>query len=288
MTTIAESFRQRLPTLDQRVLPNPMASATPDDRPYRQSHASAPSTTATDPPGAWEQDQPSTLFDLVRDLIPQGNEQIPPPLQGYLPALESSHMLHTEGDVVRAAVLYLLNPVNKALELLCPAGCHIECVTDASHGMSSRTDIAWRCGDVQNRSTTFAVLEFKNTYALHWPDFKPGLANLNPNAPIDEQPEEMLTAASDSRTGTLLNGNAVVVAKQAQKYHNETGCTDVAIFDWDTMFIFDFFLMDEDSSPPQLVKGIWFEETVHGRPHETFRMLLFGMLVRSMRRFQWI
>ena len=252
MTTIADSFRQRLPTLNQRVLPQPLASATPNDPPHCQVYPSSHSTADTDPPRAWEPDHPSTLFNLLRELIPRGHQQVLRPLRSHLPALESSHALRTEGDVVRAAVLYLLNPVNKAVEGLRPAGRRIDCITDASRGTTSRTG---RFRDAQNRSTRFAILEFKNTYALHWADFEPAMADLDPNAPVHTQPEGMVSSSFATTTGTLLAGNAVVVAKQAQKYHNETGCTDVALFDWDTMFIFDFYQMNEAASPPQLVKG---------------------------------
>ncbi|KAI9695807.1 MAG: hypothetical protein M1836_006073 [Candelina mexicana] len=231
MTTIAESFRQPLPSLNQRVLPPTTANVMPNARPYRHVQPSAHSTAITDPPRAWELDHPSTLFDLVRHLIPHGNQQVPRPLRNHLPTIESSHVLCTEGDVVRAAVLYLLNPVNVALERLCPAGCRIDCITDGPHGTSSRADIVWRYRDTQSQTTSFAVLEFKNTYAIHWADFEPGMANLDPYAPVDQQPASMVANSYTAEDGTFLDGNAVVMAKQAQKYHNETGCTDVALFD---------------------------------------------------------
>ncbi|EDN08860.1 predicted protein [Histoplasma mississippiense (nom. inval.)] len=56
---------------------------------------------------------------------------------------------------------------------------------------------------------------------------------------------------------THFTNNAVWLSKQARKYAQNTGAPDVAIFDWDKMFIFNFYGMAEHLQNPVLAKGIW-------------------------------
>ncbi|ODH45039.1 hypothetical protein ACO22_00431 [Paracoccidioides brasiliensis] len=81
---------------------------------------------------------------------------------------------------------------------------------------------------------------------------------------------------------THFTNNAVWLSKQARKYAQNTGAPDVAIFDWDKMFIFNFYGMAEHLQNPVLAKGIWFEEGNSSQQGHTFRMILFGFLVRAL------
>lgn len=73
--------------------------------------------------------------------------------------------------------------------------------------------------------------------------------------------------------------------KQAKKYSENVAVPDVALFDWNGMFIFDFSSVNEDAHIPSLARGIWFTEFQSNAAHgETFRSVLLGFLIRAMRR----
>lgn len=82
---------------------------------------------------------------------------------------------------------------------------------------------------------------------------------------------------------------ATPIGCQSTKKYSSLGIPDVALFDWDAMFIFDFHDMNEDALNPVLARGIWFTEA--GKDHsqgQTFRMALYGFLIRALRRHQVI
>ena len=69
------------------------------------------------------------------------------------------------------------------------------------------------------------------------------------------------------------------------KYSDKCGTPDIAFFDWNTMFVFNFHGMDEDASDPVLAKGTWFtEELKDPRQGYTFRMILYEFLIRALMR----
>ena len=159
-----------------------------------------------------------------------------------------------------------------------PNGGNLDCRGEVSQ-QGSRTDIRWiyRGGN----SVDIAVLEFKNTRALHWHDFEPAMTDVNGARVLRD-------GAQAKASKTLFTGNAYWLSKQAKKY-SSLGIPDVALFDWDAMFIFDFHDMNEDALNPVLARGIWFTEA--GKDHsqgQTFRMALYGFLIRALRRHQVI
>lgn len=89
--------------------------------------------------------------------------------------------------------------------------------------------------------------------------------------------------APNQEDHTFLGPSTSRVSRQARKYHRRAGTDFVAVFDWCSMIIFDFGGMDEGSY--RLAKGTWHQEGPHLPAHGTFRMLLLGMLITSMRRF---
>ncbi|MCJ1260006.1 hypothetical protein MMC24_007846 [Lignoscripta atroalba] len=196
------------------------------------------------------------------------------PLRDRIPQLERTHLLHTEADVLRASFLYLLHPVDVAVSRLLGTG-SLDCRGEVSSMGGCRNDIKWvyRNG---NQTTNIAVLEFKNTKVMHWQDFGFAMANSN-NA------KTMRDSAQGNNLHTHFRNNAVWLSKQARKY--SASVPDVALFDWSTMFIFDFNGMDEDILNPILANGIWFtESTSNHNQGESFRTLLLGFLVRALVR----
>ncbi len=133
--SIIRSFWEHLP-----VLPYTLLS---DGSNYRKIHSTAASTVETDPPVAWIPEHYTVLINLA-----QNPNRLPPNppshsrLRERIPQIESTHLIHTEADVLRATHLYLLHPVNVAATLLMPQGGSLYCRSEVQDS-SSRTDIRW-------------------------------------------------------------------------------------------------------------------------------------------------
>lgn len=253
-TLIRDSFGYKLPNL-------PSKSPGKD---YRKVSPSASTTAIEEPPIVYMRESASDLANIARHKLRQLQS-----LDLHSPALEETHFLAVEADVVRASGLELIHPINIVLPKLAPSAnvrCNSE-VTDRSN--HSRFDMKWYFADTM---TTFAILEFKNTKVLNWEGFESAACDNE-----DDAESKLLKARGE----TLLDGNAIVVSKQAKKYART--CKDVAIFDWNCMMVYDFSDVDEDASPPKPTRGIFFDE---GTPAngQTFRLVLLGFLIRAINR----
>lgn len=82
------------------------------------------------------------------------------------------------------------------------------------------------------------------------------------------------------REKTCLKGNAASLSKQVMKYSKT--CDDIALFDWETMIIFDFSETVEDARSPIPTKAAHLVEKKSEGP--TFRLLLLGFLLRAVQR----
>jgi len=83
-------------------------------------------------------------------------------LTTYLPGVEGSIFLRTEGDVVHAVTLYLLHPVSMALGAM---GGSIYCQSEVRQGPTAHTDVMWKWTN-GTKTVTLGVLELKNTQLL--------------------------------------------------------------------------------------------------------------------------
>jgi hypothetical protein len=216
---------------------------------YRQTHSTAASTVDTDAPQALEEENEQPIIDLARNKlgIIRGNNR----MRERIPQNEGTHSLRTEADVLDASRLYLLHPVNVAANELLNRG-RVECRREHTARNTSRMDILW-VHIHGNHTTDIAVLEFKNTYVLHEADFLPAMTNASGAA-------QKLVAASGSDSGTLLTRNAYWLSKQAKKYYEGIHTADIAIFDWNSMVVFDFSGMSEALTNPKLARAIWVSE----------------------------
>lgn len=265
--SVYDSFRQALPSL-----PQSMALET-----YRSISSSSESTINEDPVRAFTQDNLVALIDLGRASVPDSASS-DPRLQQQMPQLERSHHLHTEADVLRASSLYLLHPVNVAATRLVSNG-NLFCTSEQTSSGGARTDIRWVYHPNHGgKAVSIAVMEFKNTNVLRLSDFLPALT--------DQQHARAKVQAAFAKPGfTHLINNAYWLSKQAMKYKRAASVADVAIFDWNAMFVFDFAGMDEDAQVPVLAKGIMFQETVDSVNNGvTFRIVLLGFVVRALKR----
>jgi hypothetical protein len=134
---------------------------------------------------------------------------------------------------------YFTHPVNVAASLLMPPGGRLECRIEMSDPRI-RTDVRWvyRHG---NKTINVAVLEFKNTKVIHRKYFENAMTSSRGAA-------KKVRDAQELQPATYFEGNALWLSKQAIKYYWPTECPDIAIFDWDVMFIFNFHEMNEDAS----------------------------------------
>lgn len=224
-------------------------------------------------------------------------------------------MLVNEADVVRAAGQQLINPVNIVLQDIHRLDIKVLCNSEVARKSETATvrsdqskdktntqpdcrfDLRWAFGtnntSIKKRKTTsdkegdksnrddgagdiFAILEFKNTHVLFWDDFKHASCT---KENVDEimAKVEGIQARKDDHDVTLLRDNAEVVSKQASKYSKL--CPDIALFDWNSMFIFDF---SDEHSDYELPVGTFFQEEPNGEI--TFRELLLGFLIRALAR----
>ena len=194
-----------------------------------------------------------------------------------MPSTEHTHYLSTEADVVRASILQLLHPVNSiASRLISQGHGELRCLSEHNAHMYCRTDIVWTYQQSPHHSPKYvAVLEFKNCRSLHWEDFE--------NATISHQQDASLKMyqAAGKVNGTCLKRNATIISQQARKYNYYTRCDDVAIFDWNSMFLYDFSTMNEDGPHKTLVSGWFHTQETQGT---SFRLLLLGFLTRAMER----
>ncbi|KAK9362934.1 hypothetical protein V1504DRAFT_446912 [Lipomyces starkeyi] len=127
-----------------------------------------------------------------------------------------------------------------------------------------------------------AILELKNTKVIHWNDFVPARTN-------QRRAKAMRNKALTFATRTHFIQNAYWLSKQAKKYYRSVHVPDIAIFDWNSLFIFDFAGLDEDAQDPILARGIWFTESGSNPSEgETFRTVLFGFLIRALKRYNII
>lgn len=126
-----------------------------------------------------------------------------------------------------------------------------------------------------SHNKTVAILEFKNTKVLNKDGFKKAECNDEKDIAIK------IGRAKTALKPTLLEGNAVTVSKQVTKYSSV--CKDVALFDWNSMMIYNFHGFDENASPPKPARGTFFDEQ-NPENRETFRLVLLGFIVRALER----
>ena len=265
--SIRDSFQRRLPNLPAERQPGYYYHVSP----------LAASTEAFDPPKGFFWRHLSEKFDSARAHLNHLNHQHATMLYKPMPSTEHTHYLSTEADVVRASILQLLHPVNSiASRLISQGHGELRCLSEHNAHMYCRTDIVWTYQQSPHHSPKYvAVLEFKNCRSLHWEDFE--------NATISHQQDASLKMyqAAGKVNGTCLKRNATIISQQARKYNYYTRCDDVAIFDWNSMFLYDFSTMNEDGPHKTLVSGWFHTQETQGT---SFRLLLLGFLTRAMER----
>ncbi|WEW61551.1 hypothetical protein PRK78_007041 [Emydomyces testavorans] len=255
ITSISQVFSQPVPTVEVK------------ESDYRTVTSTATSTALMDPIFAlWNGDRKS-LLDLAKWALNSASKSKHVHLP--MPQLEDTHRLDKEADIVRLSALQLIHPVNVVVTALMPAGITLRCLSEASsQGNLARTDLKW-LWETEEASSVVAVLEYKNTNVIRFSDWKPAIVT-------PESASEAMFKFWKEKSDTLLKENGILLSKQITKYKTE--CSDIALFDWEKMIIFDFGDVNEDARNPRLPKVVLEDKTLH------FRYLLLGMIVRGLGR----
>lgn len=228
---------------------------------------------------------PVFQYGSVRGIVDAATETFPPVtgpqgrfLGAPMPIADPTQgILTTEADVLRAMTLCILYPVNLALHQLLPDGAEVTSSGEVTVGRS-RFDIQWTL-DYNGHRFKLAILEVKNTQMINWKEeFLPGLVTpANAQARIKE--------ARSRENGTLLRKNAINLSRQIMKYSQS--CDDIALFDWNSLTVFNFAEDEVDATPPIPTEVVHFEENemeISAKKDVTYRLLLLGFLLRAVRR----
>ena len=233
----------------------------------------AETTMATPPPKIWFRVYAGEYEDIADQHLRQ--QHIRNALsRAFLPSQESPLCLASESDIVRASALWFLHPVIKAMQTLVPgATCAAEVVEPGV-----RCDVLIKVG-----SLNIAVLEYKNRGYLSREDFSQGLVEDSSERNTAEilrkmEPSKSKTA-TQSKTDSRLGGNATILTKQAGAYATRFGTKYVALFDWDSLFLWNFAAL-KFTSPRTGIHGNWAYGTwVDGR--DRFRRVLLGFFLKA-------
>ncbi|KAB5566755.1 hypothetical protein GE09DRAFT_1219015 [Coniochaeta sp. 2T2.1] len=235
----------------------------------------ADTTMATPPPRIWFRISAREYEDIADQYLKQ--QQVRSVLsRSYLPSQELPLCLDSESDIVRASALWFLHPVIKAMQTLVPgATCAAEVVEPGV-----RCDVLIRVGDLN-----IAVLEYKNRGYLSRTNFvqasiedasNPVAANIIRSMDPPKSTDRNKTQPMDV---TRLGGNAIILTKQAGAYATRFGTKYVALFDWDSLFLWKFAALK--LLPRHMgIHGEWAYGTwVEGR--DRFRIVLLGFFMKA-------
>ena len=136
--------------------------------------------------------------------------------------------------------------------------------------LRTRTDIEWRLG-IEESAPRVAVLEYKRKHTLN--------------------PDE-INRAKFPQTANMVGfaGSSENIVKQATLYvtkHYKPKLNDVCVFDWDTLWIFNFEGWDENNPKKGLPKCVLHQERGKNKwesKQHTFRQLLLAFLIRALIR----
>lgn len=194
-------------------------------------------------------------------------------LQSSLPAVERPFLMITEGDVLRATTLYLLHPINLALNAKYE-DTPIYCLSEDSKERI-RCDITWKYRDGRDLKT-IAVLELKKRGALSWEDFE--RAESNAGNREDKMQEAYANTDDGDDVATTFKENAIPLSKQAAAYAIRQKTQFVGLFDWNYMFLFQFCQLNlAEKNIGDCAYGTWVQET----DSMLFRKTLFGFLAAA-------
>ncbi|KAI1313502.1 hypothetical protein F5Y03DRAFT_389802 [Xylaria venustula] len=187
---------------------------------------------------------------------------------------EQAIELLVEGDVTRAAALYLLHPVNQVLSALKP---NTRCLSEHAANRI-RTDVSYRIS-----GSTFAVIEFKKRGTIRLNEFAAACRLIDNNQPNRQtQINQYIEEASSNRDRTFFKGNSLKMMKQAANYAVKEGTCHVALFDWDCLVLITFGINIRADQETRTANGAgeWCHIAIVENPAK-MRKALLGFLVEA-------
>ena len=191
----------------------------------------------------WIEDE---TLDFESIGLKDESRRFPVTEQEKIPVLEKMHELQSEADMSRAAMLYLINPVNVAFAEWLEQGhagagttalCRTEEQMPTSHVAGSntkkgRSDVGWtliRDGE----PTNLAILEFKAPHSIVYEHFEAARYE-------HEQRDEAMADIAELGGASKFEDNSLWIMKQLTRYAVEADTCYVGVFDWKTMILFCF------------------------------------------------
>ncbi|RYC54060.1 hypothetical protein CHU98_g12149 [Xylaria longipes] len=244
--TIKQSFRTALPSYQ-----NPIGVG--------DTHISGSTTLNTDPP---------------RFFVGVSHE-----------AWENAMWHLSEGDVVRAAAMYLLHPINQALSAIPDFASSIRCLSEqTTNGV--RGDIAFNRLR-SNERRCFAVVEFKKRGIIDDNEFRRAARTITRTSVAQHVQDAM-----NMRERTFFQDNSVKLMKQAAAYAIRNRTRYVALFNWDHLVLIRFLGLDPRLSLKTLIgNGVGDYCEISMIKYDTgshiMRAALLGFLVEAYQQTPW-
>lgn len=196
--------------------------------------------------------------------------------KSYLPAPYSPCILQSEADIVRSAALWLLHPViitlQKQFDLV---GCYAEVTID-----DCRCDAL-----IKIDGKVVVVLEYKNRGYIKRAEFEQGRMR-DPTYANRRNIMDTIRRVQKNGYESAMENNATCLTKQAAAYASKWKTRFVALFDWDSFFLWHFAGKDFSvpSKPTELVGTDGHAKWAFGTPvekREDFRKALLGFIIEA-------
>ncbi|EJT79572.1 hypothetical protein GGTG_04657 [Gaeumannomyces tritici R3-111a-1] len=192
-----------------------------------------------------------------------------------------SPVLVSEADIVHCSSIWFIHPVIMALQAVYP---QVQCLSEVHRAPrgegSTRCDMLIRIG-----GTDVVVIEYKNRGYLDEDEFFRGVCP-NPTARNVESLETFRnefegevakyrewSKLDKKNHGTALGHNAAIITKQAMAYARKHETRHVALFDWDTLFLWNS--AGYTTSDHSWAYGSWITQ------RDLFRKALLGFILEA-------
>ncbi|KAI7783537.1 hypothetical protein LA080_011666 [Diaporthe eres] len=232
------------------------------------------STQVATPPVVWFKKDAGNYVDRASEICKRNEAALK---RSYLPAPYSPCILESEADIVRSAALWLLHPVIIALQSeFRLVGCYAEVTID-----DCRCDAL-----IKINGETMVVLEYKNRGHIKMHEFNQGRiqdSSYANRSTILDTIDETLNRGDES----TMEHNAMCLTKQAAAYATKWKTRFVALFDWDSFFLWHFAGMDFRTRTAKSPTGVAHDghaPWAYGTPvrrREDYRKALLGFVLES-------
>lgn len=232
---------------------------------YEPQDSSGATTKATDPVMVLMIRPPTYWSAEAERKLNEGKYRTGPLLQDRIKQAGLTTLLN-EADVKYASAHYLIGLIESILDI--EYGDRIRISSEKSEKDEEghiQIDLVFHQPETQE---IIAVLEYKRRGFLRRIDFSSAFAS------TDVEREKKLSKAVRK---PLLQNNGLIFSKQAAAYATDSQTRFVALFDWDTMAVFDFNNPSDDNVG-EVAFGTWVEEN---GGQATFRKVLLGWVLKA-------